>query len=121
MGNGVIEHAESKFDVKNMLYTINKHDLFIAYEMFLFYCFVPFSTVLRGYFRTNMQRYLLYLCASGALEECLTCPEGSAPPLCQSVLPSAAAGGSTMGREPAVARQKAFDTTFSQRYKTHII
>ena len=81
MGNGVIEHAESKFDVKNMLYTINKHGLFIAYEMFLFYCFVPFSTVLRGYFRTNMQRYLLYLCASGALEECLTCPEGSAPPL----------------------------------------
>ena len=84
MGNGVIEHAESKFDVKNMLYTINKHGLFIAYEMFLFYCFVPFSTVLRGYFRTNMQRYLLYLCASGALEECLTCPEGSAPPLVQS-------------------------------------
>ena len=61
MGNGVIEHAESKFDVKNMLYTINKHGLFIAYEMFLFYCFVPFSTVLRGYFRTNMQRYLIYL------------------------------------------------------------
>ena len=30
MGNGVIEHAESKFDVKNMLYTINKHGLFIA-------------------------------------------------------------------------------------------
>ena len=31
MGNEVIEHAESKFDVKNMLYTINKHGLFIMH------------------------------------------------------------------------------------------